>query len=332
MSHPRLKHPRTRLARFAVAAAVGVCGLMSAPAALASPTHSISSQVHQADVALHTAASASASANVAVPVSRFTAQLGIAAKLSAELAARAHTPKAELAARAALNLVAGEEAKAQALLNGSVSAAASAKTAALVKADLQVTEAHQVALGELAQLHVTTRAHADALLNAAAGLKVDASSLLGKLVVDTTSDTGNCPPAVYAQLAAKESANVEARIAAKAAVKIANTIDAGGSLLAKVTADEAAQVRALLTADLAAQAQLGGSSSAGGSGSGSGDGSGPADGSGSGATVGVGATVSGSAGSSDTGNVNGGVNADVNASVAPGLSATLGTGVGVSTS
>lgn len=328
MSNPILRQPRMRLGRFAAAAVVCAGGLATAPAALAQPVSMIDSQVHRADLALHATASAtaSASANVAVPLSRVAVSLGSAAKLSAELAAHARTPSTAQVASSELNLVAKEEAKAQALLKAQVSAATQAKTDALVKADLQVTEAHQLALDELAQLQGTTRARADALLNAAATLKAQASSLLGKLVVDTTPDTGGSPPAVFAQLAAKESAKLEASITPDAATAVADTIDAGGSLLAAVTSDQVAQVLARVNADLAAQAQVNGSSSEGGSGSGSSAGSGRGDGTGTDSNSG--SSVSGSVGASGSGEVSAGAKAGTDAAVKPGVSTTLGLGLG----
>jgi hypothetical protein len=125
-----------------------------------------------------------------------------------------------------------------------------------------VTEAHKLALGELAGLHGTARPQADVLLRAAATLKSKASSLLGELVVDTTPASGNSSSQVFAQLAGKEAATVEASVATDAVGTIVHTIDAGGSLLATVTADQVARVRARVNADLG-QAQVNAGSSGG---------------------------------------------------------------------
>src|SRR4030081_2785715 len=82
MSNAVLSYPRIRVARFAVAAAVGVGGLACASAAQASSAPGVDAHVHQADVALRAFASASASASgsgkLDIPLSKVTAQLGIA--------------------------------------------------------------------------------------------------------------------------------------------------------------------------------------------------------------------------------------------------------------
>ena len=335
MSDAVLGYPRRRLARFALVAVLGIGCLAGAPAALASPTSAIGLHVQRADVALQAAASASASGstNIAVPLSKVTEQLGVAAKLGVRLGVHARTPKTEGAAKSALNLIAGEEAKAQAVLNAGVSAAGATQSATVVKADLAVTEGHALTLDELARVHGTARIRANALLRAVANLKVKAGSLLAKLVLDTVPNTVGCPSATaFAQLATKESSDIAATLNADVAGGLANVIDAGGSLLASLTADQAAQARARVNADLGCQPRDSGSGSAAGSPSGSGSNSGSGTSGGDNASGGDGVTGQVGAGAGVTGQVGVGAglgaSGSTNISGKAGVSAGLGLGLG----
>ena len=246
MSKGVLHSSRTRFVWSAAVAAVG--GLACAATAQASPASSAAAHVRRADVALHAVASASAGADVHAALTKLTAQLGAAAELSAQLAEHPRTPQAARDAGAALSLLAREETKADALLGVRVAARAQADRDAIVKADLQVTEALQLALEARARLSGTANA---SFLDDAATLRAKASGLLAKLVVATTPGATRCSsPAVVAQLAANASADVVASVLADADATIAGTINAGGSLLATVTAQQLAELRARVIAQL----------------------------------------------------------------------------------
>jgi hypothetical protein len=282
--------------------------------------------VQRANVALRAAASASASGstNITVPLSKVTEQLGIAAKLGVRLAVHARTPKTQSAGNSALNLIAGEEAQAQALLNAGVSATG----ASIVKADLAVTEGHALTLEELARLHGTTRVHANALLRTVANLKLKAGSLLGKLVLDTMPDTVGCPSAaVFAQFATKESSDIAGTLTADVAGGLANAIDAGGSLLASLTSDQAAQARARVNADLGCQPRDAGSGSAEGSQSGSGSDGGANTSGGANANGGAGVTGQVGVGAGETGQVGAGAGVTGQVGAGAGLGASGSTSI-----
>jgi hypothetical protein len=241
-------HSRSRVAaaRLAVAGALCAGSLAAAPSALASPTSSVSSHVHRADVALSAVASTTASGQVSLSLAQLTAQLGAAAKVSADLAVHAHTPKLRTIAVSALKLVAGEEARANATLKSVTSEVSGAAQAVAVKAEIEITHGLELSVNGLARLAADARAKAHVGTGEVAQLASDAQGLLAKLAVETTPEVNGCPSAsTFADVAARAAASEEAKVrAALSSPVIGDVVNAGGSLFATVTADEVAKVKA----------------------------------------------------------------------------------------
>jgi hypothetical protein len=86
------------------------------------------------------------------------------------------TPKLRLIAVDALTLVAGEEARARASLNVVTSRVSGADHAAVVKAEIEVTQGLELAVKGLGHLAVDSKARAHGTTNDVARLSSDAQS------------------------------------------------------------------------------------------------------------------------------------------------------------
>jgi hypothetical protein len=206
---------------------------------------SVKADVHRADIALSGLGSASLSGQANSPLSVLTAQLGSAAKLSAQLAVHANTPDLKAVATNALNLVSAEEAKAQSALSSLASVVTGASQAAVFKADLAVTQGRELALKGVAHVNVTAKTKVRGITDTVANLATSAKGLLYK-VVGVVGPIIGCPVTsglspLVSSAAASEQAHFETAIPLPL---VGSVVDAGGSLLGAVTTDEIAQILA----------------------------------------------------------------------------------------
>jgi hypothetical protein len=270
MSHPVHTRARRFVAPVALAGAIAAGAFAVTPAAFASHVSSVGWHVHRADVALQAVASAAAAGNVSIPLSEMTAQLGVAANISAKLAAHVRTPDASQIAASALTLVAREEAKAEVKLTAELSAVATAEKAAVAEAAIKVAQSRELGLSVLAQLasQVRVRAHAQAqvIANEVVALSSVGQSLLATLVNALEPRSIDCPSvSVLTQLAASETASVRADLTRAEGIisLLGNSLSASVSQLASVTAKQIGHVNLQLQAD--ANCQLTNSNHPGGS-------------------------------------------------------------------
>jgi hypothetical protein len=249
MSYLSNSRPRAVAARLAIVGALGVGSLAVASPALASSkasvkaVASVKAHVHRADIALSGLGSASVSDQANSPLSVLTAQLGSAAKLSAQLAVHANTPDLKTVAASALNLVSAEEAKAQSALSSLASVVTGAPQVAVLKADLAVTQGRELALKGLS--HVSVKGKTRGITDTIGNLSTSAKGLLYKVVgvvgpiIGCPVSTGLSP--LVSSAAASEQAHFETAIPLPV---VGSVVNAGGSLLGTVTTDEIAQILA----------------------------------------------------------------------------------------
>jgi hypothetical protein len=237
------------ITRLVVIGIVGVTGLAVTPAAFAKkPLSKVRTHLRRAHHALDSVASAAATGNVAAPLATLTSQLGMAANISMNLAVHAQTPNAEAVAANALSIVAHAEANAENVLTADVETVKASEEAAVLKADLQVTESREMTLSALSNLSVESQADANAISDHVANLSASAKGLLVDLVASTTSNTIGCPsPSAFEGVVASDiPASVQAQLdpVSVSLPTLNATVNGNGTLLSGLVSGQASDTSA----------------------------------------------------------------------------------------
>jgi hypothetical protein len=169
-----------------------------------------------------------------------TSQFGVAETIGLKMAATAATPDLWRTAARTLAVVGKAENNAWSALAGLRSRVSGTASATVARAELEVIQGHALAVSVLANLAAQADTGSTGVQDQINGATTQAGVVLTDIVDGLTADSG-CQADVP-QLAAGETAHVQASLDGESVGVMSHTVDAGGSLLGQVTSDEVADV------------------------------------------------------------------------------------------